>query len=359
MINVTKVHLPNIDRYKKYIDKIYSNGQLTNNGPLVNELERRLQEYLQVDNLILVSNGTIALQVAYEALNIDGDVITTPFSFVATVSSMIWSGLKPNFVDISPNTLNIDCEKIEDSITKTTKAIAPVHVFGNVCDIEFIEKLKRKYRLKVIYDASHCFGVKDKMTNRSVLNYGDISTISFHATKIFHTIEGGAIIVKEKSMYEKIKKMINFGIENEGQINHLGINAKMNEFQAAMGLCMLDDIDTVISKRKTIYDYYKCNLLSEFSFQKLNDNFTYNYCYFPIVFDSENKLKIIAGQLNEEGIYPRRYFYPSLETLPYIEDSKIMKNSNDISKRILCLPLYDSIELNDVKRIIKIINNNL
>src|SRR5574344_509204 len=260
MINVTKSYLPNIEKYKSYIDEIYKSGWLTNQGPLVQKLEARLQEYLGVKHIILVSNGTIALDIAYKVLDLKGEVITTPFSFVATTSSLLLSGLKPIFADIDEKSLNLDDNNIEKLITPNTSAILPVHVFGNACEVEQIETIANKHNLKVVYDAAHAFDVKYK--DKSVLNYGDISTLSFHATKLFHTIEGGALIINDDSLVEKVRYLINFGIKNQEEIPHLGTNAKMNEFEAAMGLCILDDIENIRNNRKKVVENYKIGLES-------------------------------------------------------------------------------------------------
>ncbi|MBC7473812.1 MAG: DegT/DnrJ/EryC1/StrS family aminotransferase, partial [Candidatus Sericytochromatia bacterium] len=283
MINVTKTYIPDIDKYKSYIDQIFASGWLTNNGILTQQLESRLTQYLGVKNLLLVSNGTIALQICYKLLGLKDDVITTPFSFVATVSSLCWEGLNPVFVDIDPETYNIDVEKIESSITSKTTAIVAVHVFGNPCDVEKIEQIAKKYNLKIIYDGAHAFGVNYK--NKSVLNYGDLTTLSFHSTKVFHTIEGGAIIINNDQLYKKAKLMINFGIPAPDQVLCLGINAKMNEFQAAMGLCVLDDIEKIYHSRKKVF-YFYLNYLNDISlikFQLIDQQSSNNYGYFPIL----------------------------------------------------------------------------
>ncbi|AJG99487.1 aminotransferase DegT [Clostridium beijerinckii] len=357
MINVTKAYLPDITSYKNYIDKIFNSGWLTNNGQFVQKLEKRLQEYLNVKNLILVSNGTIALQLAYRALELSEEVITTPFTFAATVSSQVWEGLRPIFADINSETFCIDYKQIENSITKKSKAIVPVHVFGNACDIDEIQKIANKNNLKVIYDAAHAFGVKYK--NKSILSYGDISTISFHSTKLFHTIEGGAIVVNDDELYDKLKLMINFGIRGPEKIEGLGINAKMNEFQAAMGLCVLEDIDKILEGRKRVHNFYMDNLSKELQLQKYNEYCTRNYAYFPVVFKTDEVLMNIIKELNENDIFPRRYFYPSLDTLNYLKNSKYMPISNNVSNKILCLPIYDSLEEEKLKQIVAIINRNL
>ena len=350
MINVTKTYLPNIDKYKSYIDEIFENGQVTNNGPLVQKLERRLEEYLNVSNVILVANGTLALDVAYRVLNLSGDVITTPFSFVATTSSIVSSGLNPIFSDINPHTFNIDPNFIKKKITKKTSAIVPVHTFGNACEVEEIEKIAEQHNLKVIYDASHAFGVQYNEDN--ILSHGDISILSLHATKLFHTIEGGALIIKDDELANKARKLINFGIEKTGAIGDVGVNAKMNEFQAAMGLCVLDDIKSILEKRKVAYNCYSQALNKSFQLQEKNNNSSNNYSYFSIVMNSESKLLSIKEKLNQLQIFPRRYFYPTLNKLNYVEQGQVCPVSEDISSRILCLPLSHSINEKDQNIII-------
>lgn len=353
MINVTKTYLPDVEKYKNYVDRIFQSGWLTNNGQYVRELQRRLEEYLGVKHLILVSNGTLALQIAYRALELKGDVLTTPFSFAATTSSLVWEGLNPRFVDIDSETFNIDHRKIESSITPETTAIVPVHVFGNPCEVEEIDKIAKEHDLKVIYDAAHAFDVRYK--GESILNYGDISILSFHSTKVFHTIEGGAIVVNDDKLFEKIKLMINFGISGPDKIEILGTNSKMNEFQAAMGLCILDDMQKIFRDRSNVFKYYMSNIPKELLLQKHNESSTNNYAYFPVVFDNEETLLRVKDGLNKSDIYPRRYFYPSLDTLSYIKDRQVMPISNSISPRILCLPMYDSINTSEIDKIIDII----
>jgi dTDP-4-amino-4,6-dideoxygalactose transaminase len=353
MINVTKSYLPNKDKYKSYIDEIYENGWLTNQGPLVQRLEKRLAKYLGVKNIVLVSNGTIALEIAYRALDLKGEVITTPFSFVATTSSLVTNKLIPIFVDINEKTFNLNPKNIEKKITSRTSAILPVHVFGNACEVEEIKKIANKHNLKVIYDAAHAFDVKYK--DKSLLSYGDISTLSFHATKLFHTIEGGALIINDDSLLEKVRYLINFGIKNQEEIPHLGTNAKMNEFEAAMGLCILDDIEDIKTNRKKVVENYKIGLESLVTFQKQNEQANENYSYFPIVLENEEELSKVQKSLNKENIFPRRYFYPSLDTLEYIEPKQECKISRDISKRILCLPIYSELEKDNQDKIIDII----
>lgn len=356
-INVTKTYLPDKDKYKRYIDEIYENGWVTNNAPLVQRLEQRLAEYLGVKNIILVSSGTVALEIAYRALGLKGFVLTTPFSFVATTSSLVTNGLLPIFADIDEKTLNLDPKNIENLITKNTSAILPVHVFGNTCEVNEIDFIAKKYNLKVIYDAAHAFGVK--YDNQSVLNYGDISTLSFHATKLFHTIEGGALIINDDQLVQKARYLINFGIKNTEEIPELGTNAKMNEFEAAMGLCVLDDMEHIVQSRKKVYETYQNELKGLVQFQEQNFNSTQNYSYFAIVLESEEQLKKVEKALNERKIFPRRYFYPSLDTLSYIEPKQSCQIAQDISKRILCLPIYAELLDSIQNEIINIIRKNL
>lgn len=357
MINVTKTYLPNKKKFIKYVDEIYKNGWVTNNGPLVKLLEKRLSKYLGVKNIVLVSNGTVALEIAYRALAIEGDVITTPFSFVATTSSLVTNGLNPIFTDIDSQTLNMDPRNIENIITPNTGAIVPVHVFANACEVEKIDTLAKKNNLKVVYDAAHAFGVQYK--GESLLNYGDISTLSFHATKIFHSIEGGALIINDDSLAEKARYLINFGIKNREEIPELGTNAKMNEFEAAMGLCVLDDMQDLNAKRRIVYELYTKELQGVVKFQQQNKDSSQNYSYFPIILQSEDQLNKVVKALNLNEISPRRYFYPSLDTLEYINPSQFCPISRDVASRILCLPIYAELQTSYVHKICEIIKNRL
>jgi len=357
MINVTKTWLPDKKKYISYVDKIYKNGWVTNNGPLVRELESRLAKFLKVKNIILVANGTIALEIAYRLLDLKDEVITTPFSFVATTSSLVSNGLKPIFADIDPYTFTLDPNNIENKITPKTSAIVPVHVFGNACKVKKIDAIAKKHDLKVIYDAAHAFNVQYK--GESILNHGDVSTLSFHATKLFHTIEGGALIINDDNLVQKAKYLINFGIENTESIPELGTNAKMNEFEAAMGLCILDDMEHIIQSRKKLYQTYQKELDGQIDSQKQNINASQYYGYFPILLDTEIQLKKVEHALNERGIYPRRYFYPSLDTLSYIDPRQYCKNSRNISCRILALPIYPGLETQDQMVIIDTIKKEI
>jgi len=358
MTYVTKIYMPDREKFKTYIDGIYESGWLTNNGPLVQELEKRLEEYLGVKNLLCLSNGTDALQFAYRLLEEEGkDVITTPFSFVSTTSAIVTERLKPIFADIDKESYNIDPKNIENLITENTCAIAPCHVFGNACDIDAIDKIAKKHNLKVIYDASHAFDVQYK--NRHILSYGDMSIVSFHATKIFHTIEGAAIVIKDDAIYEKAKIVRNYGIDAPDSVAMLGINAKMNDIQAAMGLCMLDEVDTISKERKKSHQFYTRLLNKYVQLQKRNSYSTQSHSYFPLVFKSEEEMKKVQVALHEENIAARQYFKPSLDTLPYIETNEIMHNSRELSNRILVIPMHSNIESKVSEIIIKTLEKEL
>lgn len=348
-ILVTKSYLPNIETYKNYVESIWDRGHLTNQGPLVLKLEEDLKNFLNVRSFHFVSNGTIALQMALHVLDIQsGEIITTPFSYVATISSIVWQRCTPVFADIDTKNFCIDLNKIEQLITPETKAIMAVHVFGYPCDVEGIEQLAKKYNLKVIYDGAHAFGATLK--GRALLDYGDISTCSFHATKLFHTIEGGCVIARDQSVSDNIGLVKSFGHIGD---NHycLGINAKSSEFHAAMGLCNIQDIDKIISERRAISELYD-SLIGDIVYRPpIPEDFIYNYAYYPALFKSAPECTDVIEQLNQENIYPRRYFYPSLNTLPYIKTAQECPISEDIASRILCLPLYVGLEERHVRKI--------
>jgi dTDP-4-amino-4,6-dideoxygalactose transaminase len=353
-INVTKTFLPPINEYEEYLQRVWSSGQLTNQGPLLKEFEKKTKEYLNVNNFHLVTNGTLALQLALRALNItEGEVITTPFSYVATTSAILWERCKPVYVDIKPDTLNIDADKIESAITSNTKAILAVHVFGNPCEIEKIEKIARKNKLKVIYDGAHSFGAKYK--GRSLLDYGDISICSFHATKLFHTIEGGGVFTNDKTLSERIDLLKRFGHHGDKHTRP-GINAKASEFQAAMGLANLRYVNENIKSRRFIYDLYKTLLSERLTYQAMSNDTDYNYSYFPVIFKSEEETLDIVKKLNSNNIYPRRYFFPSLNTLEYLDVRTECPVSEDVSKKILCLPIYHDLDQDSINKICEVIN---
>lgn len=355
MINVTKSFLPDLKEYVKYLEGIWQRGHLTNHGPLVLELETRIREYLGVKHFFFVNNGTIALQIAIKAAGLRDDVITTPFSYVATTSSLVWEGCKPVFADISEGTLTVNATTIDAVLTPQTTGILATHVYGNPCPVEEIAVLANKHGLKVIYDAAHAFGVEYKGT--SVLNYGDISTLSFHATKLFHTVEGGGIVTNDDELAHKISYMRNFGHNGPEAFFGVGVNGKSSEFQAAMGLCVLPHLTEIIARRKEISDVYVKMLLDlPLTFLQIQEGTSsYNYAYFPIVLETEEVLFKVVKALNHEHITPRRYFYPSLNTLNYVENNLINDFATDVSKRVLCLPLYPQLTEQEVIKIAEII----
>jgi dTDP-4-amino-4,6-dideoxygalactose transaminase len=357
MINVTKTYLPPLDKYIKYLARIWQTANLTNRGPLLLEFEEKLKNHLGVKNLLFVTNGTLALQISIQALDLKGEIITTPFSYVATTNSILWEHCTPKFADINPLTLGIDELKIEKLISKDTTAILAVHVYGYPCNVAKIEEIAKKHQLKIIYDAAHAFDVK--LRGQSVLNFGDISTLSFHATKLFHTIEGGAIIVNDDSLVEKTDLLHRFG-HHYDDFKMVGINAKSSEFQAAMGLCLLDDIAVIKQKRLEIIDKYYSNLqFSGLAFPVCADNVEYNGAYCPVIFPSEYHLLNALNDLRKISVNPRRYFYPSLNTLSYLDDYQICVNSEDLSKRVLCLPLYPDLPIENVNEICEVIIKSL
>ncbi|HEV7380866.1 MAG TPA: DegT/DnrJ/EryC1/StrS family aminotransferase [Dyadobacter sp.] len=358
MINVTKTFLPDQEKYLQYVREIWERGYLTNNGPLLQELESKLKDYLNVDHLYFCGNGTIVLQLAIKALEITGDVITTPFSYCATSNAILWEKCTPIFVDIDRSTFNIDPDLIEQSITPATTAILATHVYGNPCDVEKIEEIANKHNLKVIYDAAHAFGVKYK--NRSLLSFGDISTCSFHATKVFHTIEGGALVSNHPELDQKLSLLRAFGHRGDESYYFAGINGKNSEFHAAMGLCNLPHVGEIIASRKAIFDAYDSQLNWEILDRPFrSSDIEYNYAYYPVVFQSEEIMKKVMQDLAENEIIPRRYFYPSLNTLPFMPKQIVCPVSEDIAQRVLCLPLYMDLPLEDVERIATIINKSL
>lgn len=354
MIPVTKTFLPPIEEYHRLIQQIWDTNQLTNGGGLLFELQAGLKEYLDVSGLILTANGTLPIQIALKLLANKGEVITTPFSYVASTSTIVWENCIPVFVDIHPDFLTIDETKIEAAITKNTTAILATHVFGNPCNIEEIEKIARKHNLKVIYDAAHSFGVKYK--GKSLFSYGDISTCSFHATKLFHTGEGGAMFCKDEELNHKLFYSHNFGHKGELEFHGLGINAKMSELQAAMGIAVLPFVQEIIESRRKILKVYDNNLnFNKLKKMLIREDTDWNYSYYPIIFENEKQLLKVQKALNKEQIFPRRYFYPSLNTLDYVTFTE-MKISEDISKRILCLPLYKDLKKSEIELISGIVN---
>ena len=355
MINVTKTFLPPLEEYTEKLKQIWETHWVTNQGPMAEELEKQLKDYLGVKNLLLVSNGTIALQIAIKALELSGEIITTPYSYVATTTSILWENCIPVFCDIEDKTFCIDADKIESLITDKTKGIIATDVYGFPCDFEKIKSIADKYNLKVIYDGAHAFGVK--VSGNSIFNYGDISTVSFHATKLFHTIEGGAIITNDDKLYEKMYLYRAFGHLDDDYIS-MGINGRTSEFNAAMGLCNLPRVKDFISRRKEICLLYKsCLTDTPLSFPEIPENIEYNYSYFPVLFPSFEIMSEVKDKLAGFEIYPRRYFYPSLNKLPYLNGNECPVSEN-ITQRVLCLPLYQELESEDVTLICGIIREN-
>lgn len=351
MINVTKTFLPPQEEYNAILKSAWDAGWITNRGALVKELENRLKEHLGVSNVLATTNGTLPLQIAIKALGLTGEIITTPFSYVATTSSIVWEGCTPVFVDIHPEYLTIDETKIEAAITPQTSAILATHVFGNPCAVEAIAVIAKKHNLKVIYDGAHCFGVTHK--GKSIFEYGDISTCSFHATKLFHTGEGGAMFTTDQKLLERLFSHHNFGHKGKEDFQGIGINAKMSELQAAMGLAVLPYVERIKENRKRVAAIYSQEL-AKFQQLKIREETEWNFAYFPIIFSSEDRLLKVRESLNTSNIYPRRYFYPCLTSLPYVVENECLV-SQDLSKRILCLPLYADILNSDVLRVCKII----
>lgn len=356
MIPVTKSYFPPIAEYNKQIERIWQNQWLTNRGALVKELEEALETYLKTKHIIITNNGTVPLQIALKLLGNGGEIITTPFSYVATTAAIVWENCTPVFVDIHPEYLTIDETKIEAAITANTTAILATHVFGNPCHVEAIDAIAQKHNLKVIYDAAHCFGVEYK--NQSIFHYGDISSCSFHATKLFHTAEGGAIFCKDDALHHQCFYSHNFGHNGPLHFHGLGINAKISELQAAMGLCVLNHIPEILAERKKIVALYTQHLSdSSIQLMTIRPDTRWNYSYFPVILPSEDILVKTVDQLNAAGIFPRRYFYPSLNTIEYAGNQK-MPISENIASRILCLPLYVGLEEDIILQIITILKEH-
>ncbi len=343
MINVTKTFLPPFEEYTDILKRAWDKAWITNNGELSHELEKELRSYLGVKNLLFCNNGTTVLQMAIKALGITGEVITTPFSYVATTTAILWENCTPVFVDIDDRNFCIDPFKIEAAITKETQAILATHVYGYPCDVLAIEAIAEKHGLKVIYDAAHAFGTR--LNGRSIIDYGNISTCSFHATKIFHTGEGGCLVTRDEELNKKLYLYCHFGHIGDEYIS-IGINGKNSEFHSALGLCNLRYIDRISLARKTQWLKY-AELLQSATVQMLDIPATigYNYAYFPIVFPDEQTLLHAINILKTREILPRRYFYPSLNTLSYINRYQPCPISESVSKRVICLPLsHDLLE---------------
>lgn len=360
-IYVTRSSMPTYEEYTKAIKPLWNSAILTNMGTYHKKLEHELIHYLGVDNISLFCNGHMALELAIQALGLTGEVITTPFTFISTTHAIVRNGLEPVFCDINPTTYTIDVNKIESLITDKTSAIIPVHVYGNVCDVEAIDRIAKKYNLKVIYDAAHAFGVK--INGQPIGTLGDASIFSFHATKVFNTVEGGAVVFRDKELGAKLYKLKNFGIESTEVVDMIGTNAKMNEFQTIMGLCNLKHIKREILKRKNVIDKYKTNLdgIPGLQILQMPKDIESNYSYFPIVCN-ENEFGASRDDIYEKlasyKIYCRKYFYPltsDQECFNHKFDNCSIEIARKISSQVLTLPLYADLGLNDVDRICNII----
>lgn len=358
-ILVTQSSLPDFNEYCEEIREIWDTHILTNMGVKHQKLEKELLKFLSVPNITLFTNGHLALEYIIEAMNLSGEIITIPFTFASTTHAIIRNGITPVFCDINSYDYTIDVKKIENLITEKTTAILPVHVYGNLCDVEKIALIAKKYNLKVIYDAAHAFGVEKK--GIGVGNFGDASMFSFHATKVFNTIEGGAVVYKDDTLTEKMKAFKNFGIMDNGEIRYAGGNAKMNEFQAAMGLCNLKHLETEILKRKKIVERYKEKLknVEGIRFSEISEEIKSNYAYFPILLDGYKYTRDeIFEKLSKQNIFTRKYFYPLISDFECYRDnydSKKTPIAKFVADRILTLPLYASLELDIVDRICDII----
>jgi len=367
-IYVTQPHLPPLEEFIPYLEKIWNNKILTNGGPFHQQLEQALCEYLGVGHIALFTNGTIALVTALQALRVTGEVITTPYSFVATSHSLLWNGIKPVFVDIDPNTLNLDPAKIEAAITPHTTAIMPVHCYGHPCDVEAIQKIADIYNLRVIYDAAHAFGVEDGQG--SVLRHGDLSVLSFHATKVFNTFEGGAIVCPDAKTKQRIDHLKNFGFVDEVTVVAPGINGKMSEFNSALGLLQLKYMDQALARRKRIDEAYRERLKDVKGIRCLNDagEKVANYSYFPILVEADYPISRddLYQKLKDNGIHPRRYFYPLISDHPMYRGlpSAALDNlfvAQQVSKMVLCLPIYSDLSectVNSIADVIKAFSTN-
>ena len=362
-IHVTSPSLPPLDELNTYLEQIWESKWITNNGNFHQEFENKLTEFLGIKYISLFTNGTLALITALQELKITGEVITTPYSFVASTHALWWNGIKPVFADIEPENCTINPEKIEAAITAKTTAIVPVHVYGNPCNVEQIQDIADKYGLKVIYDAAPAFGVE--LNKNSILNYGDLSILSFHATKSFNTIEGGAIICHNDKTKKRIDFLKNFGFADETTVVAPGINAKMNELQAAYGLLQLKSFDDQIAKRKIINDSYRklLNDVEGVTFLNVDDRVKYNYAYFPILIDQKKyglSRDELYGKLREHNIFSRRYYYPLISNFSAYKglesaDANNLPIANRISNQVICLPIYPDIESIDIERIVGLI----
>lgn len=363
-IFVTRPFLPPLEEFLPYLEQIWENKVLTNCGPFHQQLEEELCKHLGVEYISLFANGTIALVTALQSLRITGEVITTPYSFVATSHSLLWNGIKPVFVDIDPTTLNLDPGRVEAAITPQTTAIMPVHCYGHPCDVDEIQRIADTYNLRVIYDAAHAFGVKCHCG--SVLTHGDLSILSFHATKVFNTFEGGAIICPDAKTKVRIDQLKNFGHVGEVNVVAAGINGKMSEFNAALGLLQLKHIDTAISRRRQVDAAYREQLAGVRGIRCLEPSFevTPNYAYFPVIVGNDFGMDrdALYHHLKASGIHPRRYFYPLISEFPMYRGLPSARADNlpvamDAARRVLCLPIYPDLSEDELRQICQVISS--
>ncbi|MGX7709201.1 DegT/DnrJ/EryC1/StrS family aminotransferase [Methylobacterium sp. Gmos1] len=354
VIPVTKPFLPERVEFERLIDGVWSRNWLTNNGPLVNELEIKLKERISVDHLLFVTNGTVALEYCIRSLGKKGNVITTPFTYIATASSLVWHDFCPIFVDIDEETFNISPDSVEKALQSTDAvAILATHVFGNPCHVVSLQNIAQKYNTALIYDAAHAFGVS--INSKSVATFGDMSAFSFHATKLFHTVEGGGVVTREPNRLARMAAFRNFGHITPDTFSEAGINGKNSEFHAAMGLAVLPHLDKIILRRKELSVRYNTKLEnSNIKRQKIDPQVEYNYAYYPALFESEAVMLSCKQELEAHNIFPRRYFYPALSDIPFFNSKKI-STATDIASRILCLPLYHELSFEEVDLISRII----
>ena len=354
MINVTKTFLPPLAEYVRQLERVWASGAVTNHGQCAQELEGALRDYLGVPHCWFLGNGTVALQLAIKALGVGGDVITTPFSYVATTSSIVWEGATPVFADVDADTLTIDPACIDAAVTERTTAILATHVYGYPCDVDAIQRIADRHGLKVIYDAAHCFG--GRYQGRSLAAFGDVSTLSFHATKLFHTVEGGAVTTSDADVAHRLAYMRNFGHDGPEAFHGLGINGKNSELHAAMGLCVLPHLPALIERRRAVCEHYDRRFADAGVLRRptVRPGTEYNYAYYPVIFPSEQAALAVRDRLNARGVFPRRYFYPSLTELPYAAGQRAPV-SEDASRRVLCLPLSGELADADVELVVSLV----
>jgi len=356
MIPVTKAYIPSLDEFVNNLRPIWESGVLTNNGAAVKSLESALANKLSVSNLKLVCNATIGLQLVLNALGVKGEVITTPFSYVATTNSILWERCKPVFADIDPLTFNIAPENVEKAITDGTTAILATHVYGNPCDLEALQKIASRHSLKLIYDCAHGFGVR--VGGRSLLSYGDCSVTSLHATKLFHTVEGGLVVSNNRELINQIDLNSRFGHEGEESYTSVGINAKMSELHAAVGLTILPKLEEIVAHREQISNIYDSGLTAEIYRPKPEKLVDYNYAYYPILLRDEIEMLRVRDELKKNNVHPRRYFHPSLNLLPFLplEERNSCPISESVASRVLCLPIYPGLKTSEVDMIVRTVN---